>query len=806
MKSYFFTHFILLVFLTIVMAVIFVSRGTLSDVIAIQSNKTFINVPPLKIDIDSAQRKTEEVPFLFRIGVWLQNKAEHNYIISKFFAENQAGKIQMDIGTELLGSNDFEDYKKALEKKYSGDSVYRKIIEEIKKSRQTLIIGHWPSKMPKWLTSRIDEREFGGGNLIFADSPPKCYEKKCNKRQIICYDKGCEEKTNEQLKTDGYVVGWAGIIDYDVRFFKEKLGVSNLGYYVGHEQNKDWIGKEENFFKVYEYTYRTVKEIDKKIIVGGAGPWHPFGKRVACDPTHYNALGLQLCEKIEGWAIDGEQCKNPQTAEQDESCEPTNLNLLQYARQKGLGVDFINYHHFKALPQSYDEIVSTIRHWLQSAGFNKDTPLYPADWTFWGESYPADYIDTEQNAAYVISALYHMNKAGIQWHSHDFNVAGGKLEEGVTKERGESAQFIGDWPIFTRDQIIKPVYNAFRMLSIFNGVNEKQTPKMRKVSVPQDDYVAVLASQTLNQKINRILVVNFIPSDKMARNLMLRDLGGCFLDKDYNEEKLKIIISVILDAIKANKNFSIETINGINFSVDDKKIKTDIIDCLKQISPKIQELKYLSQNPRQISLSINNLPSGKYLIKKYLIDEEHSNSCRYNQQTAPDKSTPCGIGGEIDKKVESAKKEAQSQGKNAVLNYLKQIGYSDSDIESIEGMARSCKLKISCISQLLDKDYLTLDRCKSKKKAGRPISQKCSSSDIVKIELKEAVNIYKETRDQAFYRTSPNSIDKINNQKGVALETIEQKQMTIKSINFNNYEETIKLNPNAVMLIEITKN
>lgn len=805
MKSYFFSHFILLVLVLTVVA-IFLFGLFVFDIVDGQNNKALINVPPLKIEIDSRTR-TGEVPFLFRIGVWLQDKANYDYIISKFFAENQVGKIQMEIGNELALSNDFEDYKKALERKYGEDSVYRRAIEEIKKSGQTLIIGHWPGKMPTWLTSRIDEREYSKGRLILRNSPPKCYEQKCDKKsQIICYDQKCDEKTAEQFKQEGSIIGWAGIIDYTVRFFKKELGVSNLGYFVGHEQNKDWIGQEEEFFKIYEYTYKTVKKIDDKIIVGGGGPWHPLAKRVACDSNHYNATGLQLCETTKKWAADGEDCKNPQIAE-SESCEPTNFNLLQYARPKGLGVDFVNYHHFRALPQTYNEIASKIRLWLQGAGFSKDTPLYPADWTFWGGDYPADYLDTEQHAAYVISALYQMKKAGIQWHSYDFNVTGGNRDEEVIKERGKSVQFIGDWPIFTRNQIIKPVYNAFRMLSIFNGVHERKTPQMLQVSVPQDDYITVLASQTLDQKTNRILVANFIPSDTMARNLILSNLKECFLDKNHSKEEFQTMRDTLQDIIKTKKNLPIEAMNATDFSIYDKKVKTDMIDCLKQTSQKIQELKDFIKNPRLISFILKNLSSGKYSIKKYLIDKDHSNSCRYNQQTAPDKSTPCGIGGEIDKKVESATKEAQLQGKNTAFTYLKQRGYSDSDFDNIKGMARSCKLKISCLDKAIDEGYKNLDRCRSKKdRTGRPISQKCSSSDIVKTELKEAGNIYKKIRHQTFYHTSPNSIDQINNQKELTLEIVEQKSMISRSINFRSYEETIKLNPNAVMLIEITKN
>lgn len=773
---------------------------------------------PINIQVNAASN-LGEIPELFKAGIWWAYTPTHesyNYILPKFFNENRAGKVQLDIVTLISGSQSFEDYKKSLEKATQKGTLFRDGIEEVKKSGETLIIGHWPFPIPEWLSSRAgDNREFRTTptGRIRAASPPKCYQNKCfSMAEIVCYNDRCQSTSQEQLNKDGYVLGWEGVIDYTLRYFRDNLGVKKLGYYHGHEQNADWIGTEEDFYKTYEYTVKAAKNIDPTIVVGGVGPSGLHEKRIACNADWYNEVGTQLCQSIIGWSMDGEDCKDKKISYTDK-CRPTTENFLKYAGKKKLPVDFINFHMFGHLPETatLEKMVEDVKSWLKNNGFSETTPIYPADWAMWQGDYPADYIDTEANSSYVINALYYMDKTGIQWHGHDFNVFDGELEMSVIQQRGQNTQFIGDWPIFTRDKIIKPVYNAFKALSIFAGKPENQTPNRLQASLSEDGNVVALSSQTKDQKTTRILLSNFIPKNQPMLNAIIsQTLNSCMLSKGYSSTEYGLITGSLRDAVRKNppkggvtgitKEYLIQIINQTDFPdpLDDQKVRQDLKFCLSEsIVPKLRKINYDSKNPREVNLTLSNLTPGAYTIKKYLIDKNHSNSCRYNYNSASDKSVPCGINGEIDRKVAEAKREAGAKAKQPALDYLRNKGYTTNDFNIFKEAVRACQRKLRCLNEKIDQGYQKLERCQTK---GIYDPQKCPSSETVKSEAKQAFEIFKQTKeDDDFY----NSVDKINNQKGIALEMVEQKRLTITA--GQPYQETIKMEPFSVLLIEITK-
>src|SRR3989344_1923254 len=746
------------------------------------SENTHENFMDIHVDGASNLGKLSET---FRVGVWLAHLDRNSYIFDKFFSEILVGTVQstQPLASALRESKSLEDYKQELEKVFASGTKTRKQIENIIRTGQFLIIGHLPAAMPLWLSSSTDQRRYTDQWwTVSQNSPPKCYDYEC----VI----------NGEI-----VTGWSKVIEYTLRFYRYNLGVKKLGYYLGHEQNKDWIGKEEEFYKLYEYTVKVAKNVDKNILVGGTGTWSWSAKRLPCDTVHYNKVGLSYCNAINGWAMDGADCKDIQKTEKS-SCEPMNKNLIEYAKEKHLPIDFLNYHMFAMPPigELYEKNVETMKEWMVTSNFSKDTIIYPADWAYWSaifsmsrgspQSYPFDQIDTEENAAYFISTVYYMDKANIKWHSHDFDITNPSKEKEVFSKR--QSELIGDWAVFTRGQIIKPIYNSFRVLSVFAGKRENETPNRLQVSMPEDDYVIALSSQTNDKKTTRILLSNFIPDGMMKYQYLFKTFKPCMLSLGYTEEEYKTFMNIFNKPRKQDsyrgdviiedfKRFIRQT--DFPYPFDNSKLKKELYSCSSALERKNDEIQNYNKKPRDIKLTISNLTAGQYTMKKYLIDKEHSNSCRQNKKTEEKPSnTKCGVNGEIDRKVIQIKQEAGKKAKQKVINYLIQKGYKGNEIETIEKVTKSCKMEIKCIESQI---------------------RKAHSLDLNKIisDLKVVNSIYQETKDQFLYNDSPESIDKINNSKGIALEIIEEKST---AIDFKEYQEMFKMEPWSVLLIEIS--
>jgi len=405
-----------------------------------------------------------------------------------------------------------------------------------------------------------------------------------------------------------------------------------------------------------------------------------------------------------------------------------------------------------------------------------------------------------------------MARAGIQWHSHDFDVLDGlRLEGPIIDQRGKDTQFIGDWAIVTRNSVIKPAYNAFAALSIFAGKKEAEIPNQAAISMPDGDFVIASASQTKNKKTTRVLLSNFAPSTDAvgARKAYLPYLGpvlkSCMLSKSYSEEEYKSIIASLQGAARKNPPKGGMTLKYVKRliadTISDPETREDLVWCGEHDVIEIKQMidRY-AKEPRDVELSVSGLAPGSYLVKKYLIDADHSNSCRYNKKTEPQKTnTPCGINGEIDRRVARAKQESTRKGREAGFSYLRKQGYTERDLASGKQIVQSCKRKMVCIQEELEKRYQELDRCKTK---GIYDPRKCASAETVISELKTAFKIYRDTHAQVFFYDSRDSIDKINNLEEVRLNVIQQ---NIALVTDGIYREVFNITPHAVMLIEITK-
>ena len=163
-------------------------------------------------------------------------------------------------------------------------------------------------------------------------------------------------------------------------------------------------------------------------------------------------------------------------------------------------IDFLVWHQFHSEPsRGFQQAASEIRRWLNTFGYPETIPMLIGESSTWraqqGDLSPER--DTAFTAAYAIAATIGMHAAGITHHAFTSMV-----EQQPADYKGE---FGGDFGIFTKSLIIKPVYNAFRTLSY---LGEEQL----KVEVA-DTFLAAVG--TRDTEGVALLIANFIPDGKM---------------------------------------------------------------------------------------------------------------------------------------------------------------------------------------------------------------------------------------------------------------------------------------------------
>ncbi|GAN33057.1 GH39 family glycosyl hydrolase [Candidatus Brocadia sinica] len=309
--------------------------------------------------------------------------------------------------------------------------------------------------------------------------------------------------------------------------------------------------------------------------------------------------------------------------------------------------------------------------------------------------------------------------------------------------------FSGSTGAMSNEGVIKSVYNALKALAIVQGEPENEIPNRLKADVHDDTFLAAIASQTHDNRTIRILISNYIPTAAMLKN--------AFPPETYPS------------ALKYRKN------------------------------------------PREITLNLKNIPfSGDATMTTYLIDKDHANSCRYNKKTEEEQTdSPCGTNGIVDKLVLQAESESQEKAFLEAIYYLKDKGYTESQIAIITRQLGNCfkmdreSIFTDCISTSLE------SACAQVISTGSyPPDCNVFEQDVI-----DCNNVYHNTHDDLYFFGDHTSlsgqtitvstwIDKINNDPNISLEGSEQTKQ-IHIIN-GSYQEVITLQPYAVFLVEIT--
>lgn len=600
----------------------------------------------VKVDVS---KSLGNIPDILSSSVWFVEIGRYpKEIVEKFFADNNPPVIMLTMTHVLKSSSDFSDYKKKLAEYFSSGGG-EELLKGAKKNNSLLVVGFDPAPLPPWLSTRA-----GNKNKAYKDQPFNIEELSPPK-----YDK------------------WGEVIEHTMRFLKE-IGLKDIGLYLGHEPNWMWLGNMESFVKYYAYAAKAAKKVDRNVKVGAVGSSAAIEPKVDCDYSPFSDATKQLCLKEKGWGT---------------GKTPMIKAFIEQAAKNNIPVDFINWHTFQGNLYTYSQDAKTVKKWL-SENRMKDVKLYVADWSYWkgASKYPADYLDGEENAAYAIDTVFNMWKVGIDWHGIDFDVRNYGDESKRISER-KDAVFIGDWSMVSRFGIIKPIYNAFKALSIVSGKEDQRKTVLLDTKISGGE-ISAIATMGPNKDKVYVILSNYVPSFPMMKLALLHE----FMDMNIpavSEDIYKTFYSARQETSskqrgKASKKELIDQVKNLlrDQTVKEKDpekklvlhdlersagclhsmIKGDndaFFSCFKEVQSSLstKEVKNLLSGladklkPFKVKIEFQNLPiKGKAAVTTHTIDKNHSNPCSANKKTDSERGgSLCGTRGAIDLAVLKAK-------------------------------------------------------------------------------------------------------------------------------------------------------
>jgi len=161
---------------------------------------------------------------------------------------------------------------------------------------------------------------------------------------------------------------WAELVAATVRHYnvERKVGVKywelwNEPFGIGHF-------KLEDYLELYKYTAKAVKQVDPTALVGGPA--------LAGHPEHYVA------------------------------------EFLDYCKREHLPVDFLSYHDYKCLPESYAAIARNLRHITDHILGPNHVQLIMDEWNA-DAGLNTTRNDTNYDAAYLVDVLYRLQHSPL---------------------------------------------------------------------------------------------------------------------------------------------------------------------------------------------------------------------------------------------------------------------------------------------------------------------------------------------------------------------------------------------------------
>lgn len=513
----------------------------------------------LTIRVD-AEKDLGQIPYLLRPGIgniWGPdpNEAPSPRIQRKFIRDMKVGLVRISVERILGSSKNYDDFIKKL-------NLYDGLILDIVKRGGSPII--LIAQMPRWLASKGSQKRPSGFSwTISQTSPPKDYEM------------------------------WAKVVSAIVGHYNKELGM-DLRYEIWNEPDltEFWTGTAEDYLKLYKYSVLGAKRADFKAKLGGGVAWW--------------SAGMQAIGGVDEWK------------ETDENYLKNSLlyNLIRYSNETGLPelgykrlpIDFLIMHMYEVDPVYIARPIKQIRRWLKESGYDNDMKLIIDEWNTWS---PVPYDpnlswldvkhDTEYGAAYAASFLYWADKGGLDLQSFFSLDSGGR---GITLKGNK--EFIGGTGIFTPSEVIKPVYNTFKLFSMLQD-------RRIEIEISDDRYVNGIATRD-NNGIS-LLFTNFVYEPKSAFRRALIELSEA---KGYSKEYY------------LSKGVTLEQVQGIldgKLSVEGLPISEEIKEVLRKAFSRYQEHLKAQTTARTIEISFKNIPfKSNIRYERYIIDSNHSNS------------------------------------------------------------------------------------------------------------------------------------------------------------------------------------
>lgn len=645
------------------------------------------------VTIDAAENMGD-MPVIFRAGVF-EHPAEAAIPPAgrKYLKRKFFSDLSPGMTTiaiPLLEGDSFDDFKRLVEK----EGILRSAVEEAK------MVSAGGGKvlfdlqmMPAWLSSKRASQK--GDYFRY---PPRNYD---TWKQLVTY-------------ITGYLYG-NGIRGAGYRIWEEvDIGLTrDLSF---------WYGSTDDFCRLYEYSARGIRSVDPdaKVTFGLSGYSNDILPAVA-------------------------RCVS----------------------RKDLPLDYVIWHPFRTAPYSheYEYDVRTINKTLKDAGVKRHAGVHAESWNSWlafgrpnlPNGWPDERSterDTEYNAAFAAQSLYALDGGGVEGQSFFSRVDFSYMNFPGSGVIAGGQQFYGDFGMFTRDLVIKPVFNSFRAISLLSGGKEHQAVSRIRTDFDETDFITAVSTATKDKKKVRVLLSNYVPPDTFIPKIYRKRKQSRYFHERYGEELDPM--TACLSAGKTMKDCSSRApkdlrpfLTCIADSEADKcvsELPEHVVQFMKDYDEFIRQQK---ERPKEVTVNFKNLPfTGKALITTYTIDKARSNSCRYNKRTeARPTGSDCGINGAVDTAVRQARREAEEAAQAIVKKHP------------------TLSPKMSDISDALFYigEYTAPD--------GR--------------EIKTSI-----------------SVDAINNDPNVSLEgSRHMKEVTIEKSG--SYRGTIPVQPNSVVLIEV---
>ena len=503
-----------------------------------------------------ASKKIGRLPYLFRSGSFHWHLPEPDSIraFEKFLSDQKVGSIAIKLDTVLEASKNYEDFVKKL-------SIWDSTVKKIVAHGGEVVFEIW--SMPLWLTKNPSQRPdldtYESKNVAFK-SPPREYEE------------------------------WARIVFAIVDHFNNGLEI-DARYQVWAEPDIHWLGSEGEYLKLYKYSVKGARKADAKARIGGPATtgWDARSLRVKSDLSDksmiYNFIRY---------------------------CSETSIPELGLSR---LPIDFIVWHQYNMnpfSPSAFARPVKIIRKWLKEFDFKEKTELLIGEWNSWqeiGKEHPyfSPEHDTEFTASYIIAILDAMHRHGIDRHVFS------TLFEFGSPDR----EFVGNFGMFTKRKIIKPAYNAFRLISMLGA-------DLIETEVDDDFNIAIGTREGGNIAL---LISNFFPDGKMLQSAVFSRKATKLPEIEHQYEPEEVKRAGLTKEILRKLLTEEINVDDVNIPTQMKKDIRILISYLHKYQRNAKYEKWRTRNPIRIQINFKHLfYEENFQYQRYLIDSRHSNS------------------------------------------------------------------------------------------------------------------------------------------------------------------------------------